>query len=101
MTVSPDAFVPLATAASAPGKRADFCVLLAPTPEKARALHHVGAPPHLPTTPTPAQHAHGEPRVTLQRDGDFITGIRIACACGQVIDLKCSYSDPAAPSVAR
>lgn len=32
-----------------------------------------------------------EPVVILQRDGDRVTGIRIECACGQVIELACSY----------
>jgi hypothetical protein len=42
--------------------------------------------------PSPTAHRHGtEPRVTLQRDGDKVTGIRVECACGQVIELACSY----------
>jgi hypothetical protein len=32
-----------------------------------------------------------EPRVTLQRDGDRISAIRIQCACGQVVELACVY----------
>jgi hypothetical protein len=31
------------------------------------------------------------PAVTLQRDGDRITHIRVQCGCGQVIELECSY----------
>lgn len=38
----------------------------------------------------------GEPRVTVQRDGDRITHLRIQCSCGQVIDLACVYEAPAA-----
>lgn len=33
----------------------------------------------------------GKPSVTLQRDGDRVTHIRIQCACGQVIELDCAY----------
>ena len=33
----------------------------------------------------------GEPRVSLQREGERVTGIRVECACGQVIELACSY----------
>jgi hypothetical protein len=33
----------------------------------------------------------GEPRVTIQRDGDRITHLRIQCGCGQVMDLACIY----------
>ena len=44
-----------------------------------------------------AAHAHspsgasGKPVVVLQREGERITGIRIECVCGQVIELACSY----------
>jgi hypothetical protein len=38
----------------------------------------------------------GEPRVTLQRDGDRITHLRIQCTCGQIIDLACVYDTPQA-----
>jgi hypothetical protein len=33
----------------------------------------------------------GKPGVVLQREGDRVTGIRIECTCGQVIELACSY----------
>jgi len=40
----------------------------------------------------PAQHiAHGPPRVTVERQGETITHIRIECSCGQVTELKCEY----------
>jgi hypothetical protein len=29
--------------------------------------------------------------VTLRRNGDVVSGIRIQCKCGQVIDLACVY----------
>ena len=50
----------------------------------------------LQTSPGAHQHgaggsAAGQPTLTLQRDGDKITGIRVECACGQVIELACSY----------
>jgi hypothetical protein len=44
-----------------------------------------------------APHVHGaggnagKPVVTLQREGDRVTGIRVECGCGQVIELACSY----------
>jgi hypothetical protein len=31
------------------------------------------------------------PTVTLRRDGDRVTGIRIECSCGQVLDLACEF----------
>jgi hypothetical protein len=31
------------------------------------------------------------PSVTLQRQGESVSGIRIECGCGQVIELACVY----------
>ena len=33
----------------------------------------------------------GEPRVTVERDGDRVTHLRIQCTCGQILDLACVY----------
>ena len=33
----------------------------------------------------------GQPKVTLQRQGDVVSGVRIQCSCGQVIELSCVY----------
>ena len=38
------------------------------------------------TTPC-TQHAAATPVVTLRRDGEIVTHIRIQCACGQGIEL--------------
>ena len=35
--------------------------------------------------------ACAKPSVTLQRNGDIVTGIRIQCTCGQVVELNCVY----------
>jgi hypothetical protein len=32
-----------------------------------------------------------EPKITLQRDGDRITGVQIQCGCGRMIELACIY----------
>ena len=38
------------------------------------------------------QPAEGAPaKVTVQRDGERITQIRIECRCGEVIELACAY----------
>ncbi len=34
---------------------------------------------------------HGAASFTLQKEGERITGIRVECACGQVIELACQY----------
>ncbi len=33
----------------------------------------------------------GTPSVSLKRDGDKITHIRVQCGCGEVIELACVY----------
>jgi len=35
--------------------------------------------------------ACSKPAVTLQRNGEKVTAIRIQCGCGQVIELNCVY----------
>ena len=40
--------------------------------------------------PPPAQNC-AAPKVTLQKQGEVVTGIRIQCPCGQVIELRCVY----------
>jgi hypothetical protein len=48
-----------------------------------------------PSAPAPAAHASCDPakapRVSLEKNGDTVTGIRIDCGCGQVIQLECVY----------
>ena len=41
-------------------------------------------------TPRPATAAC-EPRVTVEREGDFVSAIRIQCTCGQTLELACVY----------
>jgi hypothetical protein len=36
-------------------------------------------------------HVHRDPKITLERQGETITHIRVECGCGQVIELKCEY----------
>jgi len=45
---------------------------------------------------TGTEKKFGEPRVTVQRDGDRVTHLRIQCTCGQIMDLACGYDAPAA-----
>jgi hypothetical protein len=33
----------------------------------------------------------GEPKITLERDGERVTRITIQCACGRTIELACAY----------
>jgi hypothetical protein len=44
---------------------------------------------HPPATP----NAHGEPSVTLERDGERVTRIKVHCPCGNDFELACDYSE--------
>ena len=39
------------------------------------------------TQPTP----NSTPLISLHRDADRVTGIRIQCSCGQIIELACEF----------
>jgi hypothetical protein len=82
-----DPFVPFVTAPISTGDMARFQLKVLPQAD-AKAVF---AP--LPDGAKPAQPAKacGQPAVTLQRQGDVISAIRIECGCGQVIELACSY----------
>jgi hypothetical protein len=93
----PDTFVPLTSLAnSAPGQ--GFTALEFKPPQPAAAPKTSAPNPASNTskspTPTRALQTSSEcdqPKVTLQREGEKVTSIRIECNCGQVIDLSCAY----------
>jgi hypothetical protein len=85
-------FVPLAIGPVSNSQRKDFRVLVAERPETARPILESN-PALAPGASGPSQRPACEPRVTLQREADRITGIHIECSCGQLIDLKCAYSE--------
>ena len=83
-------FVPLlptAPASAGPGRAVDSAMAsaafmaLAPSP----ASQLAGACAHAPV------QSSTKPIVTLRRDGDRVTHVRVECACGQVIELECAY----------
>ncbi len=86
-----DTFKPLSATSDAPENRRDFRVLLAERPERAKPFRALAesAPP----AASPAVHANSacEPQVSLLRDGERITAIRVQCSCGQSVDLACVY----------
>jgi hypothetical protein len=46
------------------------------------------------SAPQPSPHAAtcaAKPSITLKRDGDRVTHVQVTCACGQVIEMECSY----------
>jgi hypothetical protein len=81
-------FVPLMTApAPSTGDTAMFRLTVLPQAEAKPVFAPLpaGGPPA-----SPAQ-ACGHPSVTLERQGEVVSGIRIECGCGQVIELACAY----------
>lgn len=80
-----DSFVPL-TAAPASAEPREFRVTVTNSSKKSDSFHTMEAS----TAPTPGKK-NCEPRVTVQRDGDRVTHLRVQCSCGQVLDLACVY----------
>jgi len=81
-------FDPIPASAARPSA-ASVNLKVVPKGESTPAFTPLQSPdaPHVHGT---AGHA-GKPVVTLQREGDRVTGIRVECGCGQVIELVCSY----------
>jgi len=89
-----DAFVPL-TVAPVSGEPREFRVQVIAPAGPAVAFQTLGQAANGGAAPLTHAKNHGEPRLSVQRDGERITSIRIHCACGQVIDLACVYDEPA------
>jgi hypothetical protein len=79
-------FVPL-TRGAAPAGTPDFRVRVVGTPALAPAF--VAA--HGNKCQSQNASSGSEPIVTLEKDGERVTAIRIECSCGQVVELSCVY----------
>lgn len=98
---TPESFVPL-TAAAAPSAPCEFRVAI--LNGHSHGAGKTGGFQSLEARPTAALNSSangaekkiGEPKVTVQRDGDRVTHLRIQCTCGMIMDLACVY-DPAQP----
>ncbi len=86
----------MSAAPNASSDRAHFHASVASNPDQAQKFQ--AAESSIPGSPAPggARNSQCEPRVSIQRDGDRISGIHIQCSCGQVIDLACVYQPEAA-----
>jgi len=83
-----DAFVPFAKSRLKPGGAADgFRLTIIPQSQQTAPCQPAT------TAPAAATASHGikEPQVTVERDGDRITRIKIQCSCGEVLELNCTY----------
>ena len=88
-----EAFVPLTTVPTA-GENLEFRVTVIPQAEQAQPFQTLEQVASAATeTLTPIGRKNCEPRLSLQRDGERITNIRIQCSCGQIMDLACAYEE--------
>ena len=83
---SSESFIPLNAAAPVLRERSDFKVTVVKDATNLRPFHPLGRP----ASAVPGSPAC-EPKVTMQREGDRVTGIHIQCTCGQMIELSCDY----------
>jgi hypothetical protein len=91
-----ESFVPL-TAAINTAENRDFMVTVIPQVERGQNFQSLekSAVPSAESASPAFKKQNCEPQLSLQRDGDRITGIRIQCSCGQVMELACVYDPPA------
>ena len=81
-----DQFVPLNASTPPMRDRAEFKVTVVKDAANLRPFQPLGRP-----SGKPGGGPACEPKVTLQREGDRVTGIQIQCTCGQLIELACQY----------
>lgn len=90
-----DSFVPLTAAPAPPGQR-EFHAGILPQDGHFRPFQALEKNPLRPgETALSEVNAYCEPRVSVQREGDRVTSIRVQCTCGQVMELACIYDEPA------
>ena len=80
-----ETFVPLAADPVAADPAKAFRMMTVDQPADAQSQR--SWPSVVTANPPPAC----EPRISLVREKDRVTGIHIQCSCGQVIDLVCVY----------
>jgi hypothetical protein len=90
-----ESFQPLTTATATDENR-PFRVTVLPKTPPAAAFQNLG---QMVAAAAETKAAHGrnscEPQLTVQREGERITGFRIQCGCGQVMEVACDYDEPA------
>ena len=89
-----ESFVPL-TDAPVSDERREFRVTVIPQSEQSQIFQSIEQLAPVPASPTSAKNC--ETRVSVQRDGDRVTGIRVQCSCGQVMDVACLYEESSKP----
>jgi hypothetical protein len=85
-------FVPLVAGAPSVDKR-EFQISVIPHTEQPHGFQSLEK-----GMPIAGVKKNCEPHLSLQRNGDRVTNIRIQCSCGQTIDLACLYDETPKPS---
>jgi len=92
--VENEPFVPLTTTVPRSGEHREFRVTVVSQPERVQPFRSLDSKAAAATGRAATPRGPGcEPRVSVQREGDRVTGIRVQCTCGQAIDLACVYPD--------
>jgi hypothetical protein len=96
-----ESFVPLTPASPHPaGERREFRATVISQSSQAQTFQSVAAAAVSSIANPTAHISNCEPKISLQRDGNRVTGIHIQCSCGQVIELSCVYEAAPAQPVA-
>ena len=82
-----DTFVPFVQAPASAADTSSFQLKVLPRAEAQSVFQPL---PENGRPATPAKTC-ARPSVTLQRQGEVVSSIRIECGCGQVIELACAY----------
>lgn len=85
-----DQFVPLALPVSS-SKDPAFSSISLKVRAQAPAAPAGGGLAPMPADPSRSPEPCSKPVVTLQRKGDNVSGIRIQCGCGEIIELTCLH----------
>jgi hypothetical protein len=88
-----DSFLPLTSASSSDQSR-EFRIAVIPQADTAPGFKNLAQMNTAESAnSSTSDRKNCAPRLSLQRDGDRITSIRVQCSCGQVIDLACVYDN--------
>jgi hypothetical protein len=80
-------FVPPTSGADTPGGKPVFRMKVLPSATPAGQSQGT----IVPVTPeTPHPKTAGEPKITVERNGDQVSRIIVECPCGHVIELVCT-----------
>lgn len=94
-TTQTESFVPLTAAPARTGETQQFRATVLPQEQRVQSFKPLEAEARTAGNASARPHSQScNPQVSIQREGDCVTGIRIVCGCGQTIELACVYGEP-------